>query len=47
MCFAESMKSDRLIYINRQDDAGDEGLRKSKQGYKPCKMLDKYNIIYS
>ncbi len=46
MCFAKYMKNDKLIYINRQDDAGDEGLRKSKQGYRPCKMLDKYIITF-
>lgn len=47
MCFAEFMRSDQLIYINRQDDAGDEGLRKSKQEYKPCRMLDKYYMVFS
>lgn len=44
MCFAEHMKSDSLIYINRQDDAGDEGLRRSKETYKPCAMLEKYKL---
>ncbi len=44
MSFAEYMKNDRLIYINRQDDAGDEGLRRSKESYKPCAMLEKYRL---
>ncbi|MBR5949493.1 MAG: DUF2156 domain-containing protein [Clostridia bacterium] len=44
MSFAEYMKRDGLKFINRQDDAEDEGLYRSKMSYRPCALLNK-NVL--
>ncbi len=42
--FAQALCGENVRYINREDDSGDMGLRKSKLQYLPAALLDKYNI---
>ena len=42
--FALAFTGGDVKYLNRMDDAGDMGLRKSKLQYLPCEVVDKYNI---
>ena len=42
--FARHACGEGVVYVNREDDAGDPGLRKSKLAWRPCGLLDKYLV---
>lgn len=42
--FARAFAGEGVKYINREDDAGDRGLRKSKLQYNPIARLDNYHL---
>ena len=42
--FSAEFTSDSVIYINREEDDGDEGLRNAKQSYHPAMMLQKFFV---
>lgn len=42
--FARTFCTEGAVYLNRMDDAGDGGLRKSKLQYRPCELVGKYSL---
>jgi hypothetical protein len=44
--FAASLPPE-CIYINREQDLGDEGLRQAKMTYRPCGFVKKYTAVKS
>ncbi len=43
--FANAFVGEDIAFINREEDCGDEGLRRSKLAYHPVALLEKYNVL--
>ena len=43
--FVRAFADDGVVYLNREDDSGDLGLRKSKLQYRPCRMVKKFSLF--
>ncbi|MFQ5464937.1 MAG: DUF2156 domain-containing protein [Thermodesulfobacteriota bacterium] len=39
-----AMLPERYVYVNREQDLGDEGLRHAKMGYRPASFVRKYRV---
>lgn len=44
--FAKEAAADGFLYLNREEDLGIEGLRKSKQSYYPAFMIEKHRLTF-
>ena len=46
--FAKMMveRHPEIEFINRQDDAGDPGLRRAKESYQPVRLIRKFNVVF-
>lgn len=42
--FVKAFAGEGVVFLNREDDGGDLGLRKSKLQYNPCRMVRKFFI---
>ncbi len=42
--FVSHYATEKVLYVNREEDVGDPGLRYSKESYKPERLLKKYMV---
>jgi hypothetical protein len=44
--FYNMVSNESLLWINREQDLGIEGLRKSKMSYHPVRFVEKFELIF-
>jgi len=42
--FVSAHLDEGALFVNREDDMGDEGLRSSKLAWNPCEIIEKYSV---
>ena len=45
--YAKCFVTPDVRYINREEDVGDEGMRRSKESYHPVRLLEKISGTHS
>ncbi len=43
--FAASVTDPAVLYINREEDMGDAGLRRAKESWHPLRLIPKYTVV--
>ena len=42
--FVSAHLDDGAVFVNREDDLGDDGLRMSKLAWNPCEIIERYSV---
>jgi len=43
--FVSAHQDAGVVYVNREDDIGDEGLRRSKMAWNPCQIVERFSVV--
>jgi len=42
--FVKAHLESGIVFVNREDDIGDEGLRRSKMAWNPCQIVERFSV---